>query len=240
MNKIKILIADDEILFRKGISSLLQKEGNIEVVFEADNGQEIIDYLCDDKTTPDIILMDLKMPDLNGVETTKIIQKEYPEIKIIALSSYNTKCFIANMIQVGAVSYLVKNTTPKEVIDTINEVHKKGYFYNDTVMEIINESKFISHHEFNSSFDEDLFLSLREKEILRHICFQLSTPQIAEKLEVSKRTIESHRYNILLKTRSINIAGMVVYAIQNKIVSLDELAMQGEIIPADIAKFSNN
>ena len=110
--KIKIAIADDEELFRKGMRFLLEKSTSFEVLFEAENGQELIDLLKTSEKKPSIVLMDLKMPVLNGVETTKIIHKEYPEIKIIALTSYSGKSFIINMIDVGASSYLTKNTSP--------------------------------------------------------------------------------------------------------------------------------
>ena len=237
--QIKILLADDEILFRKSISFLLQKEENIKIVFEASNGNEILNYLENKKTHPDIILMDLKMPDLNGVDATKIIQKEFPKIKIIALTSYSTKCFIANMIKVGAVSYLVKSTTPKDVIETINIVHEKGYFYDEFVMNIINNGELSEDKSVVTIYDE-LLLSDREKEILRLICFQLNSTQIAEKLALSSRTVENHRLNLLVKTRSKNIAGMVVFAIQNKIINLGELDFDNNTVTLDFESISAN
>jgi len=124
---INLVLVDDEILFRKGIYFLLQREENINILHEASDGEALLDYLNTADVKPDIILMDLKMPLLNGVEATKIIRNDFPEIKIIALTSYNSDTFIANMIHVGASSYLVKNTTPFEMIETINEVAKKGF-----------------------------------------------------------------------------------------------------------------
>ncbi|GAB3711514.1 response regulator transcription factor [Flavobacterium koreense] len=221
-NIIKIVLADDEELFRKGIYFLLQREKNIEVVFEASNGAEIIDYLKACETQPDIILMDLKMPGINGVEATKIIHKEFSDVKIIALTSYNTKSFIANMINVGAVSYLVKNASPSEMVETINEVSKKGFYYNDIVLEVIQDD-ILSGNKSNKSAFDDEFLTNREREVLTLICQQLSTNEIAEKLFISSRTVEGHRTNLMLKTESKNIAGLVVYAIQNKLLLTDEL-----------------
>ena len=221
-NTIKIVLADDEELFRKGIYFLLQREKNIEVVFEASNGAEIIDYLKTCDTQPDIILMDLKMPGINGVEATKIIHKEFSEVKIIALTSYNTKSFIANMINVGAVSYLVKSASPIEMIETINEVAIKGFYYNDIVMEVIQDDILSNNKSNKSTFDEE-FLTNREREVLTLICQQLSTNEIAEKLFISSRTVEGHRTNLMIKTESKNIAGLVVYAIQNKLLLTDEL-----------------
>nr|WP_294938438.1 response regulator transcription factor [uncultured Flavobacterium sp.] len=221
-NKIKIILADDEVLFRKGISFLLQKEKNIDIIFEASNGNELIDFMKTHNNHPDIIIMDLKMPSLNGVETTKIIHRDFPDVKIIALTSYNTKSFVANMINVGAVSYLVKNTTPQELLTTINEVATKGFYYNEYVMKIILDDLVKTNKNQKSSFDSN-HLTNREKEILQLICKQFSSNEIADKLCISSRTVEGHRNNLLLKTDSRNIAGLVVYAIQNEIVGLENL-----------------
>lgn len=215
---IKIVLVDDEVLFRKGISFLLQRESNIEIVFEASDGEELISYLNKTAAKPDIIIMDLKMPVLNGVEATKIIRKIFPEIKIIALTSYDTKSFIANMIQVGAVAYLIKNTTPKALLHTINQVAKKGFYYNENVLETIKET-ILSSKKPKSNLETG-FLSPREIEILQLICQQKTTAEIAEELFLSPRTVEGHRNNLLLKTESRNIAGLVVYAIQNEIAIL--------------------
>ncbi|MEL1255950.1 response regulator transcription factor [Flavobacterium sp. DGU38] len=215
---IKIALVDDEVLFRKGLTFLLQREENIEILFEASNGDELISNLNSNQTKPDIIIMDLKMPILNGVEATKIIRKIFPEIKIIALTSYETKSFITNMIQVGAVAYLIKNTTPKDLINTINEVAKKGFFYNENILKTIQDS--IPSSKNAKVNLESGFLSPREIEVLQLICNQKTTAEIAEELFLSPRTVEGHRNNLLLKTESRNIAGLVVYAIQNEIAVL--------------------
>ncbi len=218
---IKIVLADDEELFRKGIYFLLQREKNIEVVFEASNGSEVIDYLKKCDVLPDIVLMDLKMPGINGVEATKIIHKEFSDVKIIALTSYNTKSFIANMIHVGAVSYLVKSASPSEMIQTINEVAIKGFYYNDIVLQVI-EDNILSNSDLNKSSLDSEILTNREREVLTMICQQLNANEIADKLCISARTVEGHRTKLMLKTGSKNIAGLVVYAIQNKLLLTDE------------------
>ncbi|KIQ14099.1 response regulator transcription factor [Flavobacterium sp. MMLR14_040] len=215
---VKIALVDDEVLFRKGIAFLLQKEDNFEIIFEASNGEELISKLNSSESKPDIIIMDLKMPVLNGVEATKIIRKSYPDIKIIALTSYDTKSFVANMIQVGAVAYLIKNTTPKDLIHTVNEVAKKGFYYSQIVLKTIQETIVSSKNSKGNL--ETGFLSPREIEILQLICLQKTTTEIADHLFLSPRTVEGHRNNLLLKTESRNIAGLVVYAIQNEIAVL--------------------
>ncbi|MES2576452.1 MAG: response regulator transcription factor [Bacteroidota bacterium] len=218
---IKIILVDDEILFRKGISFLLGRETNIEIIFEASNGEELISFLQNNKDNhPDIIIMDLKMPIINGVEATKIIRKEFPELKIIALTSYDSKSFVANMIDVGAVSYLIKNATPQELLTTIKEVASKGFYYTDYVMKII-QADVLTNKKTKSNFDSN-FLSPREIEVLKLICIQKSTVEIAEQLFISPRTVEGHRNNLLLKTESRNIAGLVVYAVQNELMLLND------------------
>ncbi|WP_459209511.1 response regulator [Aquimarina rhabdastrellae] len=215
MNSIRLAIADDETLFRQGISFILNKESNIEICIQAENGNDIIKQLQQSKNLPDVILMDLKMPDLNGVEATKVIHKEFPNIKIIALTSYYSKPFIINMIQQGAVAYLAKNATPKDVIHTINQVALKGFYYDEKVMKIIEEDA-LKNNKSKSNFDKD-YLTKREREILHLICEQKTTQEIAEQLFISPRTVEGHRNNLLLKTGSKNIAGLVIHAIEHQI-----------------------
>lgn len=216
---IKIVLVDDEVLFRKGISFLLDREENIEIIHEVSNGLELVSFLKESKVLPDIIITDLKMPLLNGVEATKIIHKDFPQIKIIALTSYDSKSFIANMIDIGAVSYIVKNATPQELLKTIQEVANKGFYYNDTVMKIIQDTVLTSKNS-KSKLDSD-FLTSRELEVLQLICEQKTTAEIGEVLFISPRTVEGHRNNLLLKTESRNIAGLVVYAIQNEIATIN-------------------
>ncbi len=216
---IKIALVDDEVLFRKGISFLLLREENLDIIHEASNGLELISFLKESKQLPDIIITDLKMPLLNGVEATKIIRKEFPGIKIIALTSYDSKSFIANMIDIGAVSYIVKNATPQELLKTIQEVANKGFYYNDAVMKII-QGTVLTPKNSKSKLDSD-FLTSRELEVLQLICDQKTTAEIGEVLFISPRTVEGHRNNLLLKTESRNIAGLVVFAIQNEIATIN-------------------
>lgn len=220
MEKINIVIADDEQLFRSGIRFLLERETNINVIFEAENGKELIDFIKNTKQLPDVILMDLKMPEINGIKATRIIHKIHPEIKIIALTSYDGKSFITNMIDVGASSYLLKNTAPKTVIQTINKVHEKGFFYSDKVLKIIEENASSSSGKRIKKDLESNLLSSREIEILELICEQYTTPEIAEKLFLSPRTIDGHRKSLLTKTQSKNVAGLVIYGIQKKLIEV--------------------
>ena len=225
--QINIILADDETLFRSGIKFILERVPHINVVFEASNGKELIDYLNEVTQLPDIILMDLKMPTLNGVEATKWINGRYPDLKIIALSSYNTKSFIINMINEGASSYIVKNSTPKEMIETINKVHTKGFHYNKFIYSIINEERDKKNNPNIKSILDANFLTNREQEVLELICLEYSTPEIAESLGISNRTVDVHRNNLMDKTKSRNVAGLVVFAIQNNLISFENLLKLG-------------
>ena len=208
--KIKIVLVDDEILIRKGVKAILEQEGDFHVIKEFENGQFFVDYIETTNQFPDIILMDIKMPSLNGIEATKILTNKYPDLKIIALSNYTSDVFISNMIEVGAVAYLSKSASPKEIIETILTVYDNGFFYSKYVMKFVSDS----HQYKKSSFDSE-FLSNREKEVLTLICMQKSATEIGQFLNISPRTVDGHRNNLLLKTESKSLVGLVVFAIQN-------------------------
>ena len=211
-DKIKIALADDEVLIRNGIRAIIEQEDNLEVVFEASNGVELVDYLNSDNVLPEIILMDIKMPLLNGVESTKHISKHQPNIKIIALSSYSSPTFIFNMLDVGAVCYLSKSASQEKMIMSINAVIQNGFYFEDFIMDYLNKGS----EKIKTHFDSE-FLTERETEVLKLICEQNSATEIGNKLNISSRTVDGHRNNLLLKTESKNVIGLVLFAIQNNI-----------------------
>jgi DNA-binding NarL/FixJ family response regulator len=216
--KINVVIADDEELFRVGIAHVLSRDEEINVQFEASNGKELLSYLAESQVLPDIIITDIKMPELNGVEATKAISQAYKEIGIIALTTYNTKPFIRNMIDVGASAYLVKNSAPAKVIHTIKQVFYNGFYYDNMVMKVLNERSVAKNaHASKSVFDDD-YLTPRERDVLELICKQYKTSEIGEKLFISPRTVEVHRKNLLDKTGVKNIAGLVIFALYNNLV----------------------
>lgn len=219
--KIKLVIADDEILFRQGLRAIISKDAVFDVLFDASDGKDLMNQLRVAKVQPDIVITDLKMPEMNGVDVTKAITEEFPDIKIIALTSYFTKPFILNLINIGAVAYLAKNSTPSLMMQTIKEVAQKGFFYDSQVLAFLKEG---GNNPKNLSipavFDENHFTQ-REIEVLALICKQLSTKEIAEEMFLSPRTVDGHRNRLLQKTNSKNIAGLVVYAIKYNLVKLD-------------------
>ena len=209
-NKIKIILVDDEILIRKGVKAILEQEDDFQVIKEFENGQFFVDFIKNTIEFPDIILMDIRMPSLNGIEATKILTAKFPDLKIIALSNYSSDVFIANMFDVGAVAYLSKSASPKEIIETILAVYENGFSYDAHVMKFVSDI-----HQNKKSVLDSHFLSDREKEVLTLICLQKSATEIGEMLHISPRTVDGHRNNLLLKTASKSLVGLVVFAIQN-------------------------
>lgn len=218
---IKLGIVDDEALFRRGMRLILSDYQDLTTVLEAEDGQELIEKLRASENQPDIVLMDLQMPRMDGIETTKLITEEFPDLRIIILTTHYSKAFIINMIELGAASYLAKNSKPELVIHTIWEVYLKGFSYDSYVMEVIRENMVSGYSSKPVSFGP-VKLTRRELEILQLICNQYTTSEIAEKLFISPRTVDGHRNNLLEKTESKNTAGLVVYAIQKNIVQLEE------------------
>ena len=217
---IHLALADDEALFRKGMKLLLEDYEGISVVLEAQDGEQLLQQLRQATTLPDVLLLDMKMPNLNGVETAKVLQENFSSIKIIVLSTYFSKAFIVNMIELGAGAYLPKNATPDEVVATIREVYNNGFSYNQAVLEVIRDNMLQkSKPKMPLSFGVEV--TSREKEILQLICEEYTTGEIAEKLFISPRTVDGHRNNLLEKLGCKNVAGLVVYAIQHQLVKIN-------------------
>lgn len=215
---IRIAIADDEALFRKGLRSLLEDYEDFEVMLEAFDGQDLLEKLVIANPFPNVLLLDLKMPRINGIEVAKRLRDKYPTLKIVILSTHYSKAFIINLIEIGAGAYLPKNTEPDEVAHTIKMVNEKGFHYNDKVMGVIREN-FLEKTKPKASFEEQI--SKRELEVLQLICEQYTTPEIAKKLYISPRTVDGHRNNLMSKLGVRNTAGLVAYAIQNQLIKIN-------------------
>lgn len=212
MNPIRIAIVDDEALFRKGMGYIISDFEGMELIMEAPDGQDFLDRLAAGAPLPDVVLMDMKMERLNGMETTKILLERHPDVKVLVLSLYFSEAFVIHMIETGASGYLPKNSDPEEVRMAIEAVVSKGFYYSEAVMEIMR-SNLLSRERPKPVFDSSEALSKREVEVLELICQQYTNKEIAEKLFISDRTVAGHRNNILDKTGARNTAGMVIYAI---------------------------
>lgn len=217
---IKIALTDDEALFRKGMRSLIEDFEGMEVILEAASGTDLLQQLANTTPLPDVLLLDLNMDNLNGIETAKVIQKDYPSIKVIILSSYFSKAFVINLIEMGSSAYLPKNALPEEVAQTIQEVVIKGFSYNDAVMQIIRENM-VQKNRPKLKTPFKISLTKREQEVLELICNQATTAEIAKQLFISTRTVEGHRNNLLQKLGCRNTAGLVVFALQHQLVQIN-------------------
>lgn len=215
----KVAIADDQKLFRKGMVALIGSFENMSLIFEAGDGQELLDLCESEAVQPDIILLDLSMPVLNGFDALKIIKEKYPQIKVIILTVHELENFILATVQAGANGYLAKNAEPEEVEKAIREVAKNDFYFTLPMLEIMRKG--LVKQTKDIKLANETKLTNREKEILQLICKQLNSNEIAEKLFLSNRTVEGHRNNLLLKTGSRNIAGLVLYALKHKLIDLE-------------------
>jgi DNA-binding NarL/FixJ family response regulator len=213
MDKIRIALADDHQLFRNGLKILLGSFNEFEVVAEASNGKELLKAL---ETCPsDIVLMDISMPEMDGVEATGVLSRQMPATRVIALSMYGEEEYYYRMVDAGAKGFVLKDSDITDVHDAIIAVHKGGnYFSQELLYHVINRIKNREQEVKSSS------LSKREKEILLKICEGLSNHEIADSLFISKRTVDKHRANLLSKTGSKNTASLILYAIKNRLIEI--------------------
>ena len=213
MDKIKIIITDDHQLFRNGLKILLNSFPDFEVTGEASNGEEYLKLI--QSVTADITLMDINMPEMDGIEATRRGLKMFPAINIIALSMYGEEDYYYRMVDAGAKGFLLKDSDLSEVREAILTVMKGGsYFSQELLYHVIQKFK---HREQESKAAN---LSRREKEILSKICEGLSNQEIADTLFISKRTVDKHRANLLGKTNSKNTASLILFAIKNKLIEI--------------------
>ena len=213
MEKIKIIIADDHQLFRNGLKILLNSFPDFEVVGEASNGEEFLKLLKSVKA--EVALMDINMPEMDGIEATRRGLRFNTGINVIALSMYGEEEYYYKMVDAGAKGFLLKDSDISEVRDAILTVLKGGsYFSQELLYHVIQK---IKHREHESKAAN---LSKREKEILFKICEGLSNQEIADTLFISKRTVDKHRANLLGKTNSKNTASLILFAIRNKLIEI--------------------
>lgn len=206
---IRLALADDQVLFRKGMALLLRDMAGAHVVLECANGEELLAGL--QSTAVDIVLLDLRMPVMDGTEAMRRIRLEHPAVKVIVLSTHDEDDFIARLMELGANGYMLKTAEPDEIDTAIRSVHATGYFFSDRVSNVMLHG-LVKKKQVKPTFNDTDPLSERELEVLYGICRELTTAEIGEKIFVSPRTVEFHRNNLLLKTGARNAAGLVVYA----------------------------
>lgn len=210
MNRIKLLVADDHKILLEGIVSLLQTETSFEVAATANDGYGVMELV--NKNDYDVCLLDISMPVLDGIETAKRIKARKPEIKIIILTTYNDKEIISELINIGVSGYLLKNSNKSELVEAINKVMIGRYYFSAEVEEIIMQE--ISEKKNKIV----IVLTEREIEIVKLLGKEYTNEKIAAELHISYRTVETHRKNIMQKTKSHNLAGLLKYAYSMELI----------------------
>ena len=225
-NNIRIGLVEDQHLFREGMKAILTMADDLEGTFESADGFSVLDKLSKEVLVPNVMLVDLSLPpngqeEFNGVHVTDQLLENYPDMKVIILSVHDEEAFIAELIEHGAHGYLVKDSDPNEVVDAIRSAHHKGSYINHRTLMAI-QSKMKGAIDATSSFVPVMEnLTRREVEILQLVCEQLTAEEIGERLFISEKTVNGHKNNLLRKTQSRNMAGLVIYAVKNQIVSLE-------------------
>lgn len=220
MEPIKIAIADDHALFREGLVGILNSFEEFNVTCEAGSGPELLQNIA--VQLPDVILLDLKMPGMSGIEVTEQLKSQYPQIKVIILTMHHQDDFILHMLYLGVNAYLLKDTSSKELKEAIVATHERDYYFDEKVSKVMLQG-LRKKHLHKPKLDSQIRLTPREEEVLELICREYTTSEMAEKLFVSQRTIESHRKNLLEKLGAKNTAGLVIRAISQGLFQPDAL-----------------
>jgi two-component system invasion response regulator UvrY len=216
--KIKVALADDHILLRKGLAGVVDSFGDYEVLFEADNGKDFTQQI-EKHGEPDMVLMDINMPEMDGYATAQWLRQHHPLVNVIALSMYDNENAIIRMFKAGAKCYILKDSEPPELKNALDSVHQKGYYYSELVTGRLIHS--INKMDDKSSeiktFND---LNDREIEFLKYACTEMTYKEIAEKMFLSPRTIDGYRDALFEKLEIKTRVGLVMYAIKNGIVTV--------------------
>lgn len=218
-----IALADDEELFVQLLQEFLNKQSPISCNLTALSGEELLKKIDKAPIKPDIVVLDLKMKELDGAETATILRNKYPEMKSIVMSSYYKKSFMGYMLRAGVNAFVPKGISPQLLLKVITSVQERGYYFMEEQIEVMRSQIKTKAPKPTLTYQEKL--TEREKEVLHLICQQYTAKEIAEKLFVSNRTVEGHKDNLFAKTGARNLAGLVIYAIQNQLVNQGDLPM---------------
>lgn len=219
MSSINIILVDDHQIVRDGIKSLLSDSPSIKIIGEAQNAYEFFNILK--IQIPDIVLLDISLPSMSGIEVSKILSTDFPQIKILMLSMYTSEDFIFNALKSGIHGYLPKNTTRDELLLAINEIYLGSEYFSKSISNTILKSYVKSAKHGNKISENKLSnLTNREREILQYIVEGIHNPNIAEKLNISIRTVETHKTSIMRKLDLTSTVDLVKFAIKNKIIEI--------------------
>jgi len=217
MTKINIVLVDDHRIFRDGIKSLLSEVDFIEVVGEASGGEELLQLLS--HTRPDIVITDISMKGISGIELTKQVTCLYPEIKVMMLSMHTNEEFIVNSINAGAKGYLSKDTSRDELLDAIKIIHEGGECYGKLISDSFLKN-YLKRYKTEHTLIDNKTLTQREIEILKLAALGTTNKEIADKLFISIKTVDCHKNNIMQKLKLKNTAEMILFAIKNKMIEV--------------------
>jgi DNA-binding NarL/FixJ family response regulator len=217
MNRITVVVAEDHTIVRKGICSLIDGKADIQVVGEAEDGRDAIDKVT--ALLPDVVIMDIAMPHLNGLEATRQLKKMFPQIKILALTMYTNEEYILQILQAGASGYVIKQAAPAELISAIHAIYRGDSFLSPSISKTIID-EYLRHTTPNVSAEHEK-LTDREREVLQLIAEGCSNREIASKLQVSVKTVGVHRTNLMEKLEIHNVTDLVKYALRKGIISLE-------------------
>jgi DNA-binding NarL/FixJ family response regulator len=213
--EIRVAIADDHKIFRKGVILSLRYYSNIKFVLEAENGEELLNNI--ETAAPQVVLMDLRMPVKDGIETTKYISKHYPNIAVLVLTMHEDDKFVTHLMENGASGYLLKSTDPQEIRKAILEVSVKGYYLNNFVNRILLKRSHIKSKTIGS-LTSSIDITDKEKDVIRYICMEFTCQEIGEKMDISARTVESIKERLMERFGVKNTAGLVFFAVKNELV----------------------
>ena len=221
--KIQVGIVDDDYLVAKLLADFLMKSGEIDVVASAYSGFEFLEILEEMQSLPDVVLLDLKMENGNGIEVMRELEKRKSPLKIVVLTSYFRLVHTGQILKMGARAYISKATRPIALLESIVTVHEKGHHWTPEQIEALRGQITPRSPAFHLPTENGL--TKREIEILQLICLQMTTHEIAGHLFLSPKTVESHKSNLIMKTAVRNIVGLVIYAVQNRIVDANEIIL---------------
>lgn len=216
--KIRVLVADDHAIIREGLSVMLGNQPDMEVVGIASNGRDAIRLV--DEHEPDVAVMDISMPELNGIEAIQQILPRHPHMQVVVLSIHETKPYVYRALKAGAMGYLIKETAGLEVVDAVRTVHRGERYLSQHITDLLTNESF---HKLDSSVEANPLeaLSMREREILQLVAEGKTSHEIAERLSISPKTVDTYRSRLMHKIRVDDVAGLVKFAIQHGVISLE-------------------
>ncbi|GLB53257.1 response regulator transcription factor [Neptunitalea chrysea] len=217
---IKVSVVDDHKLFRESLAILLETFENVEVFSKSEHGKDFLTFLETSEIHPDIVLLDIQMPVMDGYETSEVLREKYPEIKIIMVSQLTTRESIHKVMEFGVHGFFTKNSSPEDLEETIRILTERDFYLGKDLSWALKE---LIEYGDKAENPLGILISERELEVIKLAAKEYNSVQIADELNINVRTVETHRKRIMEKTKSKNFIGVIVYAVKNNYLSLDEV-----------------